>query len=204
MSQNDFMENMKNPYLSNISTDTVVSNYENWVNQSISSKTLSAIKKGTVPQFTVEETAYITKKACLDNQTSEIAIITPDPVITLKKGKTELNIGHAATLVKKMEEKYPTTNTKQDYPQIDEFKYKVNFPSKHVNEEVDNDSVPIKTVNKNAYEIRESVLSHALDWVQYSYDIHRGSPTVTSIPVPTEDDVLNVAQKFYKFVENRR
>jgi len=57
----------------------------------------------------------------------------------------------------------------------------------------------IKTVNKNAYEIREAVLSHALSWVQYAQEFKKAP-----ITPPTEDDVLNVAQKFYKFVENRR
>jgi len=57
---------------------------------------------------------------------------------------------------------------------------------------------PIKTVNKNAYEIRSDILSQALGWVQYTQNF---KPINSA---PTEDDVLEIAQKFYKFVENKR
>ena len=54
------------------------------------------------------------------------------------------------------------------------------------------------TVNKNAYEIRADVLAMALDWVRYK-DNGTISPAIAS-----DDVVLETAQKFYRFVENRR
>ena len=54
-----------------------------------------------------------------------------------------------------------------------------------------------KSVNKNAYEIRTDVLGMALDWVKYK------TPDII-VSKTTDDDVLNTAQKFYRFVENRR
>lgn len=56
----------------------------------------------------------------------------------------------------------------------------------------------VKPSNKNAYEIRADILSQALSWVQYKHNV---APQIKS---PTDDDVLDVAQKFYKFVENKR
>lgn len=46
----------------------------------------------------------------------------------------------------------------------------------------------LKTVNLNAYEIRLQVLKEAINWVK----LH-----------PTED-VMDVAGRFYRFVENKR
>jgi len=210
--------------LQNNSTDVIISSYENKISQNIAAKTLSASRRGKSPEFTKEELLYLNKKSGEDEDT-ELKVITPAPVITLKKGKTELNIKNASTLVQKMEEKYPTGGGKQlDELAIEQanrsWKQATVYNDKNeVTEVITNPDYvtpqalaadeplripggfeqPIKTVNKNAYEIREAVLSHALNWVQYSHDIQ--SPPKKS---PTEDDVLNVAQKFYKFVENRR
>ena len=51
---------------------------------------------------------YLNRKAGEDEDT-ELKGNHAAPLVTLKKGKTELNIGHAVKLVQKMEEKYPTT-----------------------------------------------------------------------------------------------
>jgi hypothetical protein len=56
---------------------------------------------------------------------------------------------------------------------------------------------PVHTVNKNAYEIRSDILEQTLSWVKFKKDCHQQ----TSI---SDDDVIATAQKFYKFVENRR
>lgn len=53
--------------------------------------------------------------------------------------------------------------------------------------------VPIQTINRNAYEIRESVLKMAIDWSIYS-DKNKLSPK----------EVIDVAKEFYSFVEQRR
>lgn len=188
------------------STDQIISVYENKLSQNIAAKTISASKRGENPDFTKEELLYLNKKACeLDD--SELNVITPPPVITLKKGKTELNIRHAAALVQKMEEKYPTgtgiVSSKENIlPPYHEEQadYTIHQIQKEEPLKIPGGfEQPIKTMNKNAYEIREAVLSHALGWVQYTHEFK-------SFPksAPTEDDVLNVAQKFYKFVENRK
>jgi len=175
-------------------TDAIISKYENKINQNIITKTLSASKSGKSPEFTKEELAYLNTKK--DEEDAEVRVIMPDPDITLKKGKTEINIKHAATLIKKMEEKYPTGNKINSEPTAsfrlatpEESEMMSNYPPQQ----------EIKTINKNAYEIRESILSHALSWVQYKKGFEQ-SP----ITPPTEDDVLEVAQKFYRFVENKK
>jgi len=221
------------------STDVIISKYENKLNASIASKTLEATKKGVPPIFTKEEVAYLTKKAAEENQLSEIKVITPDPTITLKKGNTEINIKNAATLVKKMEEIYPSPNRQKSLDDVAlvqddvdqlvgeleelektpevihdlgggikaRFSKIVNFPVKDVSPEVAKcvapdekvfQSTDFKTVNKNAYEIRTDVLSMALDWTKFKKETNP-QPSIAS-----DDDVLSTAQKFYKFVENRR
>jgi len=56
----------------------------------------------------------------------------------------------------------------------------------------------IKTTNKNAYEIRADVLHMAIDWAKVEN-------SVTGVYVkPTDDQLLDLAKKFYSFVENRR
>ena len=178
-----------------------------------------------------------------------------DPVITLKKGKVELKIKNASTIIKKINEMYHGDASytgwninwnryKRELSDVERskqirwmesaknwFKEEVfgglnDFEMVVLNEEPqkqetelsesceshlnNNNTVletspavvqqpdNIKTVNKNAYEIREAILSHALSWIQYTHSLK------CHTPVPTEDDVLNVAQKFYKFVENKR
>jgi hypothetical protein len=208
-----------------IPTDDVVLQYENKLSQSIAAKTLSASKKGVIPNFTKEETAYLTKKADEDGSLSEVKVITPDPTITLKKGNTEINIKNAATLVKKMEDLYPKGMTEDaaaninrqpfikasiDHGMKEEFKKRVEFPVKDVSPEmakavaadVESWVAPvappdIKTVNKNAYEIRTDVLGMALDWVKFKRDANPQSSV-------TDEDLLSTANKLYKFVENRR
>lgn len=216
------------------STDKIISDYEYKIIQNIATKTMSASKRKNSPDFTKEELLYLNKKFC-ENEDDELKVITPTPAITLKKGKTELNIGHAVKLVQKMEEKYPiqkpelrieTTSHLKDSSMTEE-KYKHfigerEVPVKEYYKELanrsSNDNQPtkllnnmdpshpsysppqsIETKNKNAYEIRSDILSQALSWVQYT----QGFKPVPQAP-PTEDDVLNVAQKFYKFVENRK
>ncbi len=230
MSQKDFMgaeDFAPSP------TDIIISDYENKISQNIASKTLSASKHGKTPEFTKEELLYLNRKAGEDEDT-ELKVITPAPLVTLKKGKTELNIGHAVKLVQKMEEKYPTGVSIDDQvkmfnrPFVKEntlppyYEEQVDYAMQQIQKEeplktgeqsikdaIDSFEAltktiqqPIKTVNKNAYEIREAVLAHALSWVQYVHECNRSSSNLTS--PPNEDCVLNIAQKFYNFVENRR
>jgi hypothetical protein len=56
-------------------------------------------------------------------------------------------------------------------------------------------------INKNAYELRTNILSMALDWVRYKGEAQHASSPFTAA---TDEDVLSTAQKFYRFVENRR
>lgn len=55
----------------------------------------------------------------------------------------------------------------------------------------------VRTSNKNAYEIRSDVLDMALSWVKYKHDRMDADQ-------PDDEDVLQTAIKFYKFVENKR
>lgn len=53
-----------------------------------------------------------------------------------------------------------------------------------------------KQSGKNAYEIRADVLKMAIEWKVTTHDQYS--------PWQTEDDVMELAKKFYKFVENKR
>jgi hypothetical protein len=63
-------------------------------------------------------------------------------------------------------------------------------------EEIKRIEPPAKT-GKNAYEIRADVLKMAIDWSS----LEDGNKPFRK---PSEDEVLNLAKKFYAFVENRR
>lgn len=226
-----------------VTTDEIASHYERRLSQSISMKILAS-QNGPSPVFTKEEMAYLNRKASEESQLSEVKVITPDPTITLKKGNTEINIRNAATLVKKMEEIYPSPNRSVEpelsSEEIDElvdelaeeskreqeepvrqmtargeaamreqFQRRVNKLATTVSPEVARYVAPdektfqerfgdVKTVNKNAYEIRADILAMALDWVKFKKEATGQLATVA------DDDVLTAAQKFYKFVENRR
>jgi hypothetical protein len=190
------------------STDDVIEKYEAIINQNITNKTLAASKNGTVPQFTKEELAYLNKKS--DNL-SEFKVITPDPTIILKKGNTEINIKNAATLVRKMDELYPsgmTEDSKENILRQPFVKKSIEYGLKE-SEKIEPDFTPagisivspaeIKSVNKNAYEIRTDILSMALGWVQYKGQMMSHTASFS----PTDEDVLTTAHKFYKFVEKR-
>ena len=162
--------------------------------QGISAKLLKFNKTLIPPVFTQEEMAYIKKDAEENDPTAEVKVITPDPTITLKKGNTEINIKNAATLVKKMAEIYPNPNkpvafaVDSDASDASEF----SAPMPIIPSQPD-----IKTVNKNAYEIRTDILGMALEWNKFKREILQTGCT-------SDEDVLNTAQKFYRFVENRR
>lgn len=175
------------------STDDLIQSYENKLTQSIACKTLEASKKGTSPIFTKEETAYLNKKSQNVNAQEEISVITPAPIISLKKGKTEIQIKNATQILQKMDEKYPLGVSSD-----------VNNSIPIVEKQLIMDAMPeykpaadVKSINKNAYEIRTDVLSMALDWVKYKEG-------VSNYPTSTDETVLATAQKFYRFVENRR
>ncbi len=137
------------------SVDSIISGYENKIGKNIATKILAASKKGTSPLFSDEELLYLKKRDEENKRNApdaEVEVITPVPNITLKKGNTELNIGHAVTIIKKMEEKFPTGVNKEKAEEItrqvmaqegeqkpitrNQFVKAVNFPVKNVNEEV--------------------------------------------------------------------
>ncbi len=210
-------------------TDIIISDYENKISQNIASKTLSASKHGKAPEFTKEELLYLNRKAGEDEDT-ELKVITPAPLVTLKKGKTELNIGHAVKLVQKMEEKYPTGVSNEQREEI----YRRPFVNASIEHGIKENPVlaeeepiqvsttteqiipagfvhpPIKTVNKNAYEIRGDVLKMSLEFFKWQTEMkiqidgENGLKLDGNTLNPTTDNVLEIAQKFYKFVENRR
>jgi hypothetical protein len=191
----------------NSPTDVIISQYESIMSRNIAAKSLKSATSGEPPTFTKEEMAYLTKKAIDESSFSEVKVITPSPTITLKKGNTEINVKNAAEVVRKMEEKYPkgmTESSKEDILRQPFIKASL----EHGIKEMENTfvaPVPIapqhtetKSVNKNAYEIRTEILGMALGWLQYKKSIHPQDYSVT------DEDVMIVANKFYRFVEQRR
>lgn len=124
-------------------------------------------------------------------------------------------------------EKETEEESKESPIMRDRFKKMVNFPVKNASEEVrksvapdvesfqtnksniesyqsNNNVLPVappdvKTVNKNAYEIRADVLAMSLDWVKFKRD-----SAASTCFIVTDEEVLITAKKFYQFVENRR
>jgi len=121
-------------------------------------------------------------------------------------------------VVRKMEEKYPkgmTESSKEDILRQPFIKASL----EHGIKEMENTFVapiPIvpqhtetKSVNKNAYEIRSDVLKMATEFFKWQYEMKVQIDRSNQIPIdgkdsPTSDKVLEMAQKFYKFVEQRR
>lgn len=69
----------------------------------------------------------------------------------------------------------------------------------------------VQSVNKNAYEIRSDVLQKALEWVRWQTDTsltvadrNGSNQGLRPAQLPSSDQVLDIARKFYAFVENRR
>lgn len=193
---------------SSLSTDEIATQYKNKILQKISSKILKFHKAGLPPSFTKEELAVLKKNSAENEPNEEVAVITPSPTITLKKGNTEINIKNAAALVQKMEEMYPTPNKPIGDNGVEEIDTKWKKATIYNNKGelegvVENPNyIPpvqseIKTVNKNAYEIRESILGQAIDVVKYSMAEKCDTNTMT-------DKILDVALKFYEFVENKK
>lgn len=196
-------------FLRPIPTDVIISHYESKLNRSIATKILKSSTTNETPLFTKEELDYLSKKAIDESPLTEVKVITSTPLITLKKGNTEINVKNAAALVQKMEEKYPTPSSikytdaehKIDNHTLedDELAQRI-YPERDKVERV-------HTVNKNAYEIRADILAMAIDWLRYQTDVaisSRGEETHIPLSAPSNNEVLATAKQFYSFVENRR
>lgn len=193
-------------------TDVIISGYENKINQNIAYKSLIATKNGKVPTFTEEELLYLNKHSNMKRENDELEIITPIKDIVLKKGKTEINIDKAVKIVKKMEALYPKESlTTHDI--VKEIVSEYEKPKQTETElPEEKRSVTtgeiVKTVNKNAYEIRLEILKSALDFSRWLAEMKMTSNTAVpnniATILPTEDSVFELASKFYKFVENKR
>jgi hypothetical protein len=68
-----------------------------------------------------------------------------------------------------------------------------------------------QSTNKNAYEIRTDILNMALEWVKWqteaSLEITRrrgNNQFLEPNQLPNSEKVLEIAKKFYTFVENKR
>ena len=143
------------------------------------------------------------------DENGEVVVKTDTPIV-LKKGDTEISLTH---------EKLKTTvenSQKTDCKSTREFHdwIKQNLHRAGTMEKIDGKewekfwgsiseiyskkeepSVKIevpKSINLNAYEIRLSVLQEALNWVKCNKTTNK------------TEDVLEIANKFYKFVENRK
>ena len=60
----------------------------------------------------------------------------------------------------------------------------------------------IKSVNANAYEIRLDVLKAAISFLTWTTECERDKGQYKH--VPSSNEAMELAQKFYKFVENKR
>ena len=169
------------------STDDIAFRYENRLNKSIIRKILS-YQNGIEVTFSPEEIAYLKKSEAAETAMSEIKVITPDPTITLKKGDTEINIKNAATLVRKMDEVYPKGTSNERSENVDFVPAGISIVSPQ----------ETKSINKNAYEIRESIIQKSIDIINSSTDISKVDVNVTV------DNILRVAEKLYEFVENKK
>ena len=174
-----------------------------------------------------------------------------EPTITLKRGRVEISIKNAASIVQRMEELFPKNERygsghswtrsqekiydhdknrawviaaknwfKQEFYGTNDEDFDIIVSNEQQSTSQQNMSpsekfAPLepdraqplpfpcpppveKTVNKNAYEIRTDILGMALDFVKFKKEVSNQLETIS------DDDVLNTAQKFYKFVENRR
>jgi hypothetical protein len=202
----------------NSPTDVIISQYESIMNRNIAAKSFKSATTGEPPTFTKEEMAYLTKKAIDESSFSEVKVITPSPTITLKKGNTEINIKNAAEVVRKMEEKYPkgmTESSKEDILRQPFIKASL----EHGIKEMENTFVapaPIvpqhtetKSVNKNAYEIRAEVLKMSMEFFKWQYEMKIQLDRANGLLIdgkdsPTSEKALEMAKKFYQFVEQRR
>jgi hypothetical protein len=202
-------ENQRPLSTEGVPTDAIISHYESKINRSIATKILKSSTTNETPVFTKEELDYLSKKAIDESPLTEVKVITTTPLITLKKGNTEIKVKNAAALVQKMEEKYPTPSSikytdaerKIDNHTLedDELAQRI-YPERDKVEKV-------HTVNKNAYEIRTDILAMAIDWLQYQTDMavrERGNETHIPLSAPSNDEVLATAKQFYSFVENSR
>lgn len=94
-------------------------------------------------------------------------------------------------LRKNMKEKWTVQEEEKPNPDIQAPEYEVLTEGGSVEKPKE----VIQSVNKNAYEIRLEILKKAIDLAR----LQKG-PTA----VPTEEEIVGVASKLYKFVENKR
>ena len=187
------------------STNEIISKYEKKLNQSISNKVLKNSNTGVPIVLTKEETSYLNKQA----ESEKVEVEVPSPTITLKKGSTEIKIPRAADMVHRMAKLYPkeSDSTKD----IGDGLVGAQLPAELIeNKRSIVTGETVKTVNQNAYEIRLEILKSAIQFLQWQ--------TATKIEIDTKnkmtsdcsslsiksDDAIDLASKFYKFVENKR
>lgn len=161
------------------------------------------------------------------DENGEVIVKTDTPIV-LKKGKTEIalthekltdivvnsqkvdcrsfrelhnwvkqNVHRAGSLEKISDDEW----NKLRQSIIENYNKHINLGSNEFVEEEDKPKVKEEqtvkievpsSVNMNAYEIRLKVLQETLDWIKHNKNTNK------------TDDVLDVANKFYKFVENRK
>lgn len=77
----------------------------------------------------------------------------------------------------------------------DTFRYLAGIPEKKLVTQYKSETLN-KSANKNAFEIRSDVLSMAIKWASLEDGV--------GYEKPTDDQLINLARKFYDFVENKR
>jgi hypothetical protein len=177
-------------------TDSLISAYEQKIQKSITSKVLEASANNKAPQFSREEMAYLNTKADKE-ESKELQIETPTKEFIIKKGNKVLNVntelfnkmnaicpekGVLKSVVEEIPTSIPDVAERKVIPQWDTSPIQTN----------------VQTTNKNAYEIRSDILKMALEWIQFKF--HNVEPKDQI----SDDKVVEIAKKFYFFVESRR
>ena len=191
----------------NAATDDLVKSFADSLNKKLAEKLIKISNGDKDVELTEEERRFLKVQAGNpDNFSDEVEIETSKEFI-IKKGKKALKVNTEVfdvsaakntedILNKRMAEiarsksiEYGLSNMETEEP-------------KAIRQE------PIRTVNKNAYEIRNDILMLAFNFLKWQAEINtidmttgkKADPSYTTIPRP--DDVLEIARKFYAFVEN--
>ena len=172
-------------------TIEVIDQYEKKLQQNIDTKSLKSLQERSIPIFTQEEEAYL-KKHAVPPPDKEVTIEAEKVAETFVIIKNGVKVAFPTELFKRMQELCPEKGALQS--KLQDIHDSINP------EEFQKHYSPQPTVNKNAYEIRTDILVMALDWVKHKNSL-LSTPTQLD---SSEDTILSVAQKFYRFVENKR
>jgi len=177
-------------------------------------KSIVPEKEFVVDKFTIKLNKYndfeltFTKQGSTEKKvfTFVNAVTSPRPedlenvaIDDVKQNDEIVEIGGGLTLNKKFVKKVLGNDNEEE-----SYSSKYDREAKKYVDSLPPSFAPSSLVNKNAYEIRLDVLKEAISFLNWTTECHRDKATNSYTVVPSPDDAINLAQKFYKFVENRR